>query len=95
MWEAVTVVECIPCRGLLLHTLMGLWSTQANVDGTVLMAAWHWGSDSSVTNDPVGEPGCTALYAGLPTAWVSVDSDCIFSLFSLEGSLIGDYDRYQ
>jgi len=35
---------------------MGLWSTQAKVEGIVLKAAWHWGSDSSVVNDPLGEP---------------------------------------
>jgi len=27
------------------------------VEGIVLKAAWHWGSDSSVINDPLGEPG--------------------------------------
>jgi len=74
---------------------MGLWYTQANVEGIVLKAAAHWGSDSSVTNDPLGETGCTPLYAGLPSVWVSVDSDCIFSPFSWEGSLNGDYDGYQ
>jgi hypothetical protein len=37
--------------------LTGLWSTQTKVEGIVLMAAWHCGSDSSVINDRLGEPG--------------------------------------
>jgi hypothetical protein len=60
------------------HTLMrvattcwltGLWSTQAKVEGTVLKAAWYWGRDCSVVNDPLGEPGRTPLYVGLPSTW--------------------------
>jgi hypothetical protein len=38
--------------------LTRLWSTQAKVDGIVLKAAWHWGNESSVVNDPLGEPHC-------------------------------------
>jgi hypothetical protein len=48
--------------------LKGLWSTQAKVECITLKAAWHWGSDSSVVNDPLGVPGYTPLYIGLPTA---------------------------
>jgi hypothetical protein len=59
--------------------LTGLWSTQTKVEGIVLQAAWHWGSDSSVIKDPLGEPGCTPLHVGLPSTWGSVDGDCIFS----------------
>jgi len=55
--------------------LMGLWSTQAKMEGIVLKAAWHWGRDSSIVNDPLGEPGRTPLYVGLPSAWGSVDGD--------------------
>jgi len=33
--------------------LTGLWSTKAKVGGIVLKAAWHWGSDSSVVNNPL------------------------------------------
>jgi hypothetical protein len=33
--------------------------------------------NSSVVNDPLGEPGRTPLYVGLPSAWGSVDGDCI------------------
>jgi hypothetical protein len=58
--------------------LARLWSTQAKVDGVVLKAAWHWGSDSRCINIPLGEPGCTPLYVGLLSAWCSVDSDHIF-----------------
>jgi hypothetical protein len=35
----------------------GAVSTQAKVEGIVLRAAWHWGSDSSGVNDSFGEPG--------------------------------------
>ena len=38
--------------------LMWLWSNQATVEGIVLKAAWQWGGDSSVVNDPLGEPYC-------------------------------------
>ena len=58
--------------------LTGLWSTQDKVEGVMLKAAWHWGSDSSVINDPFGEPGHTPLYVGLPYMWASVDSDHMF-----------------
>jgi len=44
---------------------MGLWSTQTKVEGIMLRAAWHWGRDSSVIKDPVGEIG-------------SVDNDLMF-----------------
>jgi len=43
------------------HWLMGLWSCQAKVEGIMLKDAWHWGSNSSVVNDPLGEPGDTAI----------------------------------
>ena len=48
--------------------LTGLWSTQSKVEGIVLKAAWHWGSNSSVINDPLGDPGHTLLYVGLLSA---------------------------
>jgi len=47
--------------------LMRLWSTQAKVEGMVLKAAWHWGSDSSVINNPFWEPCHTPLNVGLPS----------------------------
>ena len=56
-----------------------LWSTQTKVEGIVPKAAWHWGSDRRVVNDPLGELGCTLLYVGLPSALGSVDGDCLFS----------------
>ena len=52
---------------------MGLWSTQVKVEGIVLKDAWHWGRDCSVINDPLAEPGCTALYVGLLSTWGSVE----------------------
>jgi hypothetical protein len=39
----------------------------ALVEGIVLKAAWHWGSDCCVINDPVGGPGCTPFYVALPS----------------------------
>jgi len=79
------------------HTcwLVGLWSTQAKMEGIMLKAAWHWGSDSSIGNDSLGEPGCTPLHVHLPSAWGSVDGENMFSPFSWEGSLIGVSDRYK
>jgi hypothetical protein len=67
--------------------LLGLWSTQAKEEGFVLKAAWHCGSDSSVVNDPLGEPGCTPLYVGLPFMWGSMDGDSRLSLLFVGGLL--------
>jgi hypothetical protein len=50
-------------------------------------AAWHWGSDTSVMNDPLGEPGRTPLYVGLLSAWGSVDGDYLFSPHFVGGFL--------
>ena len=55
--------------------LMGLWSTEAKVEGIVPKAAWHWGRGSTVVNDPLGEPGRTPFYVGLLSAWGSMDGD--------------------
>lgn len=43
-------------------------------------------------DNSVREPGRTSLYVGLPSACGSMDGDCMFSLFSWEGSLVGDCD---
>ena len=56
----------------------------------MLKAAWHWGRDCSVVNNPLGEPDCTPLYVGLSSTWGSVDGDQIFSPFFMGGLLIGD-----
>jgi hypothetical protein len=61
----------------------------------VLKSAWHWGSDSSVANDPLVEPDCTPLYVGLLSASGSMVGDRMFSPFSWEGSIIGDSDGCQ
>jgi len=50
------------------------------VQGIIPKAAWHWGRDSTV-NDPLGEPGHTLLYVGLPSARESVDGDIMFFLY--------------
>jgi len=65
------------------------------VEGIVLKAAWHWGRDSSVVKDPLGEPGRTPVCVGLPSTCGSVDGDHIFSPFFVGGLLIGDSDRYK
>jgi len=72
--------------------MLGLWSTQAKVVGIVLKATWHWGRDSSVENDSLGEPGSIPLYVGLLSTWGSVDGDQIFSPLFVGGLLIGDSD---
>ena len=56
----------------------------------MLKVALHWGSDCSVVNDPLGEPGRLPMYVGLMSTWGSVDVDHTFPSFSWEGSLIGD-----
>jgi hypothetical protein len=61
--------------------LTDLWSTQAKEESIMLKAAWHWGRDCSVVNDPLGEPGRTPLYVGLPSAWDSMDSDYVVPNF--------------
>ena len=55
----------------------------------MLKAAWHWGRDCSVLNDPLGESGRTPLYVGLPSTWGSMDGDLISFPF-VRGLLIGD-----
>ena len=77
------------------HWLTGLWSTQAKVQGIVLKVAWHWGSDSSVINDPLAETDCTSFYVGLPSTWGSVDGDYMFSPNFTGGVLFGNSDRYK
>ena len=47
--------------------LMGIWSTQAKAEAIVLKAAWHWGRNSSVIIEPLGGPGQTPEYVGLPS----------------------------
>jgi len=60
MWELVNSCGMYTLMGVATTSwLMELWSTQAKVESTVPRAAWHWGRDSSVVNDHLGEPGCT------------------------------------
>ena len=87
-WEAVSGVEGIPWCYFYTRWLTGLRSTQAKVEGIIPRAVWHWGSDSSVINNPLEEPGCTLLYVGLLYAWGSMDGDC-FPRNLWEGSLLG------
>ena len=75
--------------------LMGLWSTQAKVEGIVLKAARHWGCDSSIANDPFGEPGHTPSYVGLLFTRGSVDGNLMFSPHFVGGLLFGDSDIYK
>ena len=83
MWRAYTEEGCHDTGWV-----TGLWSTQAKVEGIVLKAASHWGSESSVANDPLGEPGCTPLYVGLPSTWAPWTVTKYLPV-SLEGSLLG------
>jgi hypothetical protein len=56
-----------------------LWSTQANVESIILKAAWHWDTDSSVINDPHGEPRHTLLCLRSSVHVGPVNGNCIFS----------------
>ena len=69
-------------RVAMTRWLTGLWPTLAKVEGIVLKAAWHWGRDCIVLNDPLEEPGRTSLFVGFPSTWDSVDGDqIIFPVF--------------
>jgi hypothetical protein len=57
-------------------------------------AAWHWGNDGSVVNDPLGEEDCTPLYVGLLTMWGSVGGDLMFFTILEEGFFFKDSSRY-
>jgi hypothetical protein len=48
-----------PDKGYYYMLANGALSTQAKLEGIVLRAAWHWGRDSSIVNDPLGEQGRT------------------------------------
>jgi len=72
--------------------LRGPWSTQAKVEGIVLKAAWHWGRDCSVVNDPLEKPGRSPF---LPSACGSVEGDQMFSPSFVGGLFIGDSDGYK
>lgn len=67
MWKEYSVEGYYDIRWLTV-----LWSTQDTVEVIVLKAARRLGSNSSVVNDPLGEPG-------LPSAWGSVYGDHMFS----------------
>ena len=60
------------------------------MEGVLLKAAWNWGRNCNVVNNPVGEPGCTPLYVGLLSMRGSEYSEQTFCPFSREGFLIGD-----
>jgi hypothetical protein len=60
----------------------------------VLKAAWNWGSDSGVINNPLGEPDCTTLYVGLLSAWEEIR--CLYVFPTYKGVLLtGDSDGYK
>jgi len=89
MWEVVTGVDVKPCRGLLLHTL-----ANRALEGSVLKAICHWGSNGNVTNNAPGNIGRTPLYVGLPSVWGSMGGNC-FPCVSWESSLSGDSKGYE
>ena len=45
-----------------------------------MRAAWHWGGDGRVMNDPLKAPGSTPLYSCLPPMSGSVSGDCYFPI---------------
>ena len=57
----------------------------------MLKAAWHWSRDRSVVNDPLGETGCTPLYAGLLSVWTAT---LCFSCMYVGGLLFWDSSRH-
>ena len=75
--------------------LTGICSAQARVEGVVLKDTWHLDSNSGIAYDPPGEPDCTPLYVDLPSAWGSVEGDCIFPHISWDSTLIVDSERYE
>jgi len=77
--------------GSVTHT--AVINMAAKVEGIMPKAAWHWGRDSSVVNDPLGEPGHASLYVGLPFAWGSMDDLMFFSPY-IGGLLFGDSSRH-
>jgi len=85
LWKALRDEDCYDTCWL-----TGLWSTQGKVEGIVLKAAWHWGRECSILNDPLREPGRIPLYVGLPSKWSSVDSDQFFPLLFVGGLRTGD-----
>jgi len=74
LWRIYPVGGCYD-----ISWVTGLWSTQAKVEGIVPRAARHWGRVISVVNDSFGEPGCTPLYVGLPSAWGYAKGELKFS----------------
>jgi len=74
------------------YWLTGLWSTQAKMEDIVLKAAWQWGSNSSVINNPLVEPSHTPLFAGLLSACKVTICD---SPFSWESSITVNSERYE
>ena len=77
------------------YWLTGLSSTQIQVEGIVPRAAWHWGRDSSVVNDPLGEAGHTPFYVGLLSAWGSMDGDLMFFPICRRVHFFGDPSRHE
>ena len=68
--------------------LTGLCSTQARVEGNVMNAAWNWGNNCSIVNDPLGEPGPTPMNVDLPPAWARWTM-AMSSAVSWRSSLLG------
>jgi len=83
-WRSVPYVTWVAGTGVEVYydtrCLMGLWYTQAKVEGIVLKATWYWGSNCSAVNHPLGQPVTTPLYVGLPSARCFVDGERMFSL---------------
>jgi len=91
--EAVTGVEKLPCRGLLWHMpanrALVYWS-----QGGRYCIAWHWGSNRSVVNSPLGEPGLTPMYLGLQSMWAPWMVNICFPVV-WDNSLIENSEIYE
>jgi hypothetical protein len=75
VWRAYRVAGYYGTRWL-----TGLWSTQSEVEGIVLKAAWHWVVIAVSKTNPVGNRPQPIIFS-LLSSWGSVDGDRIFLLF--------------
>jgi len=77
-----------------IRWLAGLWSTQNQVECTMLKAAEHCSSITSVVNNCLGETGPNPLY-GLLSKQNSINCEHYVFPVSWENSLTPDADRYE
>jgi len=62
IWEAVTGVVVYPDEGYYdTCWIARLWSTQVNMEGIMLKAAWHWAVIAVCKHGRYHAEGCMAL----------------------------------